>query len=323
MKTVYLCDSPNAIQEVFALYPHTPIYGAKDLYATPEVFQDTEYVFSTWGIPKLTIAEIQQFLPNLKAIFYAAGTVQAFARPYLACGVRIFSAWMANAVPVAEYASSQILLATKGFFHTCNPTSPEDRAAKYAFSDCFPGNYNTTVGIIGAGAIGKLVIRRLNTSRLKILVFDPFLPEQTAAELGVELVDLPTLFRRSQVVSNHLANNAQTRGMLTGELLKTLPSNGVFINTGRGAQVVEEDLLQVLRDRPDLIAILDVTDPEPPVAGSPFYTLPNCILTPHIAGSKGNELHRMADYMHEVYQDFLAGRPCQYEVTLPMLDTMA
>jgi len=67
-----------------------------------------------------------------------------------------------------------------------------------------------------------------------------------------------------------------------------------FINTGRGAQVVEEALADVLRSRPDLTAVLDVTWPEPPVAGHPFYSLPNCVLTPHIAGSSGDEVHRMS-----------------------------
>lgn len=87
--------------------------------------------------------------------------------------------------------------------------------------------------------------------------------------------------------------------------------------------MVEAELIRVLTRRPDLTAILDVTDPEPPVPESPFYTLENCILTPHIAGSLGNEVHRMAEYMLEEYECFTQGRPCRYEVTLPMLETMA
>ncbi len=96
-----------------------------------------------------------------------------------------------------------------------------------------------------------------------------------------------------------------------------------FINTGRGAQVEEADLIKVLKERPDLTALLDVTFPEPPESDSAFYTLPNCILTPHIAGSTGNEVRRMGEYMKAEYEKLIRNEPCQYEVTLEMLETMA
>ena len=66
-----------------------------------------------------------------------------------------------------------------------------------------------------------------------------------------------------------------------------------------------------------------MTDPEPPVEGHAFYKLENCILTPHIAGSSGNEVHRMAEYMAEEYRKYLSGEPTNYEVSLAMLKTMA
>jgi len=96
-----------------------------------------------------------------------------------------------------------------------------------------------------------------------------------------------------------------------------------FLNTGRGAQVVEEDLVSVLEKRPDLTAVLDVTDPEPPAAGHAFYRLQNCFLTPHMAGSMGDEVHRMAEYMAEEYRRNKAGAACRYEVSVEMLRTMA
>ena len=76
---------------------------------------DADCLFSTWGMPALAEEEIARFFPKLKAVFYAAGTVQGFARPFLNRGIRIFSAWGASAVPVAEFTVSQILLANKGF----------------------------------------------------------------------------------------------------------------------------------------------------------------------------------------------------------------
>ena len=125
------------------------------------------------------------------------------------------------------------------------------------------------------------------------------------------------------MVSNHLANNAQTRGMLNYSLFSKMQKNSVFINTGRGAQVVEDDLVRILSEREDMTALLDVTYPEPPVAAHPFYSLENCILTPHIAGSAGDEVARMGLYMLNECRAYLGTKACQYEVTFKMLETMA
>ena len=80
--------------------------------------KDVEYIFATWGMPTFTEEEIRSFLPSLKTVFYAAGTVRYFAEPFLKCGVRVHSAWAANAIPVAEYAVAQIILANKGYYMT-------------------------------------------------------------------------------------------------------------------------------------------------------------------------------------------------------------
>ena len=318
MKTIYLCESDKDLRRVYGTEDN--IYCKADVLQQPQSFRDTEYVFSTWGMPVFSEEEIKAYLPALRAVFYGAGTVQKFARPFLNCGVKVFSAWAANAVPVAEYAVAQIILANKGFFKTMRYT---DRAAARKEHGAFPGNYDVKIGIIGAGMIGKMVIKKLKDYRLEVLVFDPFLPDETANSLGVRKVELPELFRECRVVSNHLANNAQTKGMLDGKLFETMLPYATFINTGRGAQVVEEDLIRVLHSRPDLTALLDVTFPEPPEQGSPLYALENCILTPHIAGSSGNEVRRMGAYMEEEYQSFLQAKPCRYEVTMEMLETMA
>jgi phosphoglycerate dehydrogenase-like enzyme len=139
----------------------------------------------------------------------------------------------------------------------------------------------------------------------------------------VALCSLDQLFSSCTVVSNHLANNAETRGMLKYEHFSAMPPYATFLNTGRGAQVVEEDLVRALTERKDLTAVLDVTDPEPSPLDHPFYTLPNCFLTPHIAGSLGGEVVRMAEYMVDEYTAWTEGRPVRYDVTLKMLETMA
>jgi phosphoglycerate dehydrogenase-like enzyme len=87
--------------------------------------------------------------------------------------------------------------------------------------------------------------------------------------------------------------------------------------------VVEDDLVRILTERKDLTALLDVTYPEPPVEGHAFYMLENCILTPHIAGSAGDEVRRMGKYMLDEFAAYVSGESCKYEVTEKMLETMA
>ena len=311
MKTIYLCENERHVRNVYGT--SETVFCKEDMLQEPARFRNTEYVFSTWGMPQFSEDEIKDTLPSLKAVFYAAGSVQKFARPFLNCGIKVFSAWAANAVPVAEYTVAQIILANKGFFSSSRLAKTGDRQAATQNSRAYPGNYSVKIGIIGAGMIGKLVIRMLKQYNLEALVFDPFLPDATAAELGVEKVSLETIFKECQVVSNHLANNAQTQGMLGGKLFESMLPNATFINTGRGAQVVENDLIEALKNRSDLTAVLDVTFPEPPTEDSELYTLPNCILTPHIAGSAGKEVRRMGDYMRREYQSFLKNEPCKYE----------
>jgi phosphoglycerate dehydrogenase-like enzyme len=333
MRAIFLCEKTD---KIFGVYdPKTvselklstgieeQIYAKADILREPSRFSNVEFIFSTWGMPEFTEDEIKTCFPSLKCVFYGAGTVQSFARPFLKCGVKVFSAWAANAVPVAEMTVAQIILANKGYFLSSRLFGENGhRTARNAFKKC-NGNYGETVGIIGAGMIGKLVIEMLKVYRLKVLVFDPFLPDETADALGVEKCELTELFERAFVVSNHLANNEQTKGMLCHDHFRRMRENAVFINTGRGAQVVEDDLVRALTERPDLTALLDVTYPEPPVEGHPFYTLPNCLLTPHIAGSAGDEVTRMGEYMLAECKTYLANGPCKYEVTEKMLETMA
>lgn len=330
MKIIFVNDSKERVDMVYSpeiknmiSAEDIKVFSKKTILNNKPLFKDTEYIFSTWGMQSFTEDEIKEIFPSLKCVFYAAGSVQVFARPFINCGIKVFSAWAANAVPVAEYTVAQIILANKGFFRCSNINSISGYdEAKEIFSGCI-GNYGAKIGIIGAGMIGALVIKMLKNYKLDVLVYDPFLPDEKAAELGVEKTTLERIFSECNVVSNHLANNEQTKGMLNGKLFEKMLQGSVFINTGRGAQVVESQLCEVLKSRSDITALLDVTDPEPPLPESPFYSLPNCILTPHMAGSMGNEVHRMAEYMAEEYDKYCSGEECRYEVTAKMLETMA
>lgn len=317
---VYTPESISRISEYAVIYPELIDKG--NLEKHKAFLQDVEVVFATWGMSALSEAEIAQYLPRLKAVFYAAGTVQAFARPFLNRGILVASAWAANAIPVAEYTLSQILLANKGFFQNSRITKKDYSAAR-AYSDSFTGNYSTKVGILGAGMIGSKVIELLKPFNIEVLVYDPFLSEERAENLCVRKSTLEEIFSQCQTISNHIANLPSTVGLLNRQHFNAMLPNATFINTGRGAQVVEEDLVEALTSEPSRTAILDVTDPEPPVPGSVLLEMENVILTSHIAGSMGREVERMACYMADEFIRYSKGEELTYRVTLKMLDTMA
>ena len=301
------------------------VYRKADVLAKPERFSEVEYIFSTWSMPVFSEEEIGAYFPKLKAVLYAAGSVQAFARPFLNCGAEVFSAWAANAIPVAETALSLILLANKGYhmaaFYCSRSADQRSKAWEYVAGN--RGNYGAKVGILGAGMVGAQVCCFLKNHRLQVLVYDPFCPEEKANDLGVELASLERIFEECEVISNHLANNEQTKNMLDYSLFSRMHDNATFINTGRGAQVVEEDLVRALKEKRHCCAILDVTEPEPPAPDSPFYGMDNVILTPHLAGSQRDEWWRMAEYMYEEALALDEKRPTRYSVTYKMLETMA
>lgn len=294
----------------------------KNLDENAEFLAECEIAFSTWGMPQFTKEEIAKYMPKLKAVFYAAGTVQYFAKPFLESGIKVFSAFAANAVPVAEYTFAQITLAAKGYF----------QAEKYyhlfpvrslAFANSSTGNFGCKVGIVGLGAIGKMVAEKLKTLDVEVWACDPFVPEKTAKDLGVTLVDMETLFSECDIISNHLANKPELKNIFNRKLFKKMKNHSTFINTGRGAQVAEYQLALSLLLHPSRTFVADVIKNESFPYINPLFWCPNAILTPHIAGSTGKEPQRMAYYMMEELERFIADEPAKYEVTLNSLEKMA
>jgi phosphoglycerate dehydrogenase-like enzyme len=334
MKAIFMSSNPSKLDAVYTAPIRTKLenriefieqmtsFKPEDTAKRENELKTVDFIFSTWGMPRFDRPFIANYLPNVKALFYGAGSVQSFAREFLEENRIVISAWGANAIPVAEFTVSQIILAAKGYFQTFKHTSVDKWVNRRA-GGYFPGNYKTKVGIIGAGMVGCAVIKLLKNYMFDIYVFDPFLSDEKAVTLGVTKATLGYIFSECLVISNHLANNAGTAGMLDGKLFSLMQSNAAFINTGRGAQVVEADLADAMRDGPDRIALLDVTEPEPPVEGSELYKLENVFLSPHIAGGIGLEVQRMGEYMYNEFCAYLDGRPLTYSVSLKMLETMA
>ena len=297
-----------------------PPLTAQQVKDDPSILHDVQVVFGGWGSPRFD-ETLLDAAPNLELVLYGAGSIHGtVSDAFWERGVRICSAWAANAVPVSEFTFAQIILALKRAWHFARCIQEQ---GQYPEERPVPGAYGSTVGIVSLGQIGQQVCERLKTLDVNVIAYDPFADPDLAATLDATLVSLDDLFRRADVVSLHTPNLPATRGMITGEHFGAMKPNASFINTARGAVVREDELIEVLRRRPDLYAMLDVTYPEPPEAGSPLYTLPNVVLTPHIAGSQGDECHRMGRYMIDELKRWLAGQSLRWEVTRERAATMA
>lgn len=264
-----------------------------DSDAAREALGRAEVLLTGWETPHLT-AKVLRHAPRLRRVIHLGGYAPGLF-PDGADGITLSDVGAANSVPVAEYSLAMILLANKDTFRAQRLYRERrafiDREAEFEVS----GNYRRTVGVVSASRTGRLLLELLRAfPALQVLLYDPYVTEDEAAELGVEPVTLPELMSRSDVVTLQTPLIPETVGLIDAALLARMPDGATLINTARGGIVDAEALeREVVGGR--INAILDVTEPEPLPASSPLYDLPNVLLTPHIAGSMGTELRRMGD----------------------------
>ncbi|MFD7391180.1 hydroxyacid dehydrogenase [Streptomyces sp. NPDC059852] len=281
-----------------------------------------EILITGWGSPRLDAAALDA-VPRLRAVLHAAGSVKGIVTPELwRRGIAVGSAAAANALPVAEYTLAMILLSGKDLFAVRDRL----RAERDAFGGwgLLPGigNLGRRVGVIGASRIGRRLIGLLRPFDLVPALSDPYVGEETAAALGVPLLPLDELLRTSDVVTVHAPATPETRHLIGARELALMPDGAVLINTARGSLLDHDALVAELRTG-RLSAILDVTDPEPLPASSPLYDLPNAVLTPHRAGSQGNETARLGLVVAEEAARLAAGSPLAHAVDPAALEREA
>lgn len=280
-------------------------------------------LLTCWGAPPLDAAFLRR-APRLRFVVHAAGSVKplltdaAWQR-----GIAVSSGAAVNARPVAEFTVAAIVLANKRAAELAH----RYRARRSAWrpDDDLPddiGNHRRVVGVVGASRIGRLVIELLRPFDLTVVVHDRFLADADAAALGVTPVDLDDLCSRSDVVTLHAPALPATRHLIDARRLALLRDGATLINTARGSLVDTAALTAELASG-RIAAVLDHTEPEVLPDDSPLYDLPNVVLTPHIAGSLGNELRRLGDAAVDELERAAAGRPFARPVDRAEIDRLA
>jgi phosphoglycerate dehydrogenase-like enzyme len=279
--------------------------------ADPALLAAVDVLITGWGCPWIGAAELAA-MPRLRAVVHAAGTVKDHVSPDVwSRGIIVTTAAEANAYPVAEYTLAAILLAGKGVPELARGYSADPGGSVASRPDI--GNYQRTVGIVGASRVGRRVIELLGPFDFTVLLYDPYLADDDPVLARATRVTLDELFRRSSIVSVHAPLLPETTNLIGSRQFDLMSPGSVLINTARGAIVDHDALVRAVRAK-GVRAILDVTVPEPLPAGHPLRGLPGVILTPHVAGSLGNELRRLGESAVRELELLAASRPPRYPV---------
>jgi phosphoglycerate dehydrogenase-like enzyme len=291
-----------------------------------ECIGDFDAVLTGWGSPRFTPAVLDA-APNLQIVAHTAGTPRAIFNDDVVTdvliprGIAVYTGASGIALNVAEITIGLMIMASRRL-------TQHDAAfhAKKRGGADHPRNarglLGATVGLVSASLVGRQVMRVLQPFGCDILLYDPLLSPEAARALGVTLVDLDTLFTKSDIVSLHAPNLPATQKMIGAAQLAKMRDGAVLVNTSRGS-VVDHDALLAECQSGRIIAALDVTDPEPLPINSGFWDLPNVFLLPHIAGNGREGFLRVGEGAFHALRDCFAGRPIAGAVPLERWEFMA
>lgn len=281
-----------------------------------EFLQGCEIAIGSWGTVTPT-KSILDSCPTIRLWEHAAGTVKGFFTEDLK-GRELMIASCAPAIgrTVAELVLGEMIIGLRRVI-------PNAQSNRTEFRALVPGRSYlaaSTIGVIGASQVGRLVLQVLRPFGPKIMLYDPFITHEAAAELGAVKVDsVLELCQASDAITMHTPLTPQTKKMLGAQEFQAMKDNAVFINASRGACIDESALIAELQ-KGRLFAFLDVSDPEPASMDNPLRSLPNAIYTSHVAG--GASVHIGNQVVQDV-EAYLNGRQPLMTVTWDMLDRLA
>ena len=303
-----------AALDSFANVSHHPGQEPTNKEELMALLADADACITSWGVAQLD-ADVMVAAPRLQAMAHMGSSVKRFVSDaFWARGMHLTSAGITLARDVAETTLGLMIVGQKRIW----PLGQHVRDGGWRDSPDWDKWFSRElfrkeVGIIGASNVGRYVIELLKPFDATILLYDPFVSQEEAAALGAIKLELDELLRRADVVSLHAPANNETYQMLNAEGLAMMKDDALLINTGRGSLIEEQALVKELSEG-RFFAFLDVTDPEPPTAGSPLRTLNNVVVTPHIAGCIEN-CNRMGELAVEELRRFFAGEEAVYQIT--------
>ncbi|WP_342361849.1 hydroxyacid dehydrogenase [Terrarubrum flagellatum] len=297
--------------------------AAVDAAALPKLLDGASAALTGWGTPPLT-AEILAAHPDLRLVAHSAGSIRklvpldavAEGRP------RVTHAAQFIAAAVAEFVIAQTLSVLRSpHRHDAGMKAGE---GWFDLRERYRGRLlgAMTVGIVGAGYVGRAVIALFKAFGCRVLVNDPQLTAERVQALGVEITSLDDLLKSCDVISLHAPALPETERMIGAHEFALLRDGALFINTARSLIVDQQVQFEALRSG-RFNAILDVFDIEPLPPDDPLRGLPNVWLSPHAAGHSADTYALQGGAAVDDIARFLRGEPLRHEVSPAMLATMA
>ena len=179
--------------------------------------------------------------------------------------------------------------------------------------------FDKVLGVVGLGRIGKLVAQRAAAFGMRIVAFDPFVSEERARAMNIEMLDLDTLVSRADFITIHLPKNKETVGLFNAEMFRKARSSLRIVNVARGGIIVESDLADAVRNGVIAGAALDVFDKEP-TTESPLFEVPGIVVTPHLGASTTEAQDRAGLDIADQINLALAGDFVPYAVNISAAD---
>ncbi len=218
-------------------------------------------------------------------------------------GIVVMNTPKGNTITTAEHTVSMMLSLSRNIPQaTASMKSGKWEKSRFMGKELF----NKTLGIVGLGNIGAIVADRAQGLKMKVIAFDPFISEERAANMDIELVSLDDLFRRADYITVHTPMTKETRHMINQESFAIMKDSVRIINCARGGIIKEDDLFAALRDGQVSGAAFDVFEEEPPASDHPLFTLDNFICTPHLGASTDEAQVNVAVTVAEQIADYLS-----------------
>lgn len=226
----------------------------------------------------------------------------------------------ASAPPVAEWDLALMLLCLRNAGEVFRHMIEGTETWANTLNQDFVGGELTgrKVGLLGCGHIGQRLIELLVPFRVDLRVYDPYLDEETVARLSIVRDGLDETIRHAEILVVQVPLTSRTRGMIGERELHLLRKGAILINCCRGPVIDRYALIRKLEQR-EMIAGLDVFDPEPLEKDSPLRRMPNVFLTPHIAWYASNALQQYFTVMVEEFERFFSGQSLRYPLTRRMV----
>ncbi len=271
--------------------------------------RDMDVIVTTWGQIPFT-KKVLSNANRLKFIAHTAGTVAPFyTKDAIDRGIRVSSGNDVFAESVAEAVLAYMFSSLRDIPHH----DRQLKAGHWRGELDNRGLFGKTIGLVGFGTIPRFLTNFIKPFRCNVLAYDPFCQDQDFMDHGAKRETLETIFKTSDIVSIHLPLKEDTFGLIDYDLLQSMKSGSILINTARGQVIKEVDLIKILEEG-HIKAVLDVFEIEPLPIDSPLRKLDNAILIPHMAGPTLDRREDAARIVIEDIKRFLNNETLLHEI---------